>query len=248
MYRMVFVEIWGDPWFEGLSPEQKLLFFYLITAPRGRRTGAIEVTERKICADTGLDEVPEIADGDHVMFWPELNTYFVPRWLHYQSERGNRENYLTGARKAAQEEPEPVREAFFAVYGPPSEETARPGIPSSPPKRKKPRGRREPTRPSDPGRFEAVVEAMPKDDVKPRPRVQSTDDYLLRSLASLPGRWGDVTHAGVQKLINDLGPEPVRLALEGAWQGKQSPDNPYAWLRAVATRIKEETDAAREVS
>lgn len=53
-YRYTNTDKWADEWFSGLKPLAKLLFMYL--CDQCDIAGFIEINEKKICFDTGLDK------------------------------------------------------------------------------------------------------------------------------------------------------------------------------------------------
>ncbi|WP_289024356.1 hypothetical protein [uncultured Salegentibacter sp.] len=54
--RSLNTSFWSDPWIEILSPEEKLLFIYLITNEKTNMLGIYEVSTRKISFETGIKE------------------------------------------------------------------------------------------------------------------------------------------------------------------------------------------------
>jgi hypothetical protein len=52
--RSVNTRFWEDPFIEGLTPNEKLLFLYLLTNPLTNLIGIYEITIRRISYDTGL--------------------------------------------------------------------------------------------------------------------------------------------------------------------------------------------------
>jgi len=54
-YRQIHPEIWSDPWFAELSPQEKLIFIYLFSNERSSLSGLYEITLRQIAFDTCLD-------------------------------------------------------------------------------------------------------------------------------------------------------------------------------------------------
>jgi hypothetical protein len=53
--RSISTSIWSDPFFEDLSPSDKLLFVYLITNEKTNMLGIYECSEKKISFETGID-------------------------------------------------------------------------------------------------------------------------------------------------------------------------------------------------
>lgn len=52
--RSVNTHFWEDDFVTELTPDEKLLFLYLLTCPQSNIAGAFEVTDRRIVFDTGL--------------------------------------------------------------------------------------------------------------------------------------------------------------------------------------------------
>lgn len=52
--RSISTAIWSDPFIEELTPQQKLLFIYLITNEKTNMLGVYEVSNRKISFETGI--------------------------------------------------------------------------------------------------------------------------------------------------------------------------------------------------
>ena len=53
--RSISTSIWSDPFFEDLSPSDKLIFVYLITNEKTNMLGIYECSEKKISFETGID-------------------------------------------------------------------------------------------------------------------------------------------------------------------------------------------------
>ena len=53
-YRTIRMNFWNDPYIEGLSVSQKLLYIYLFTCPHTNNLGLLEVSTRKIAFETGM--------------------------------------------------------------------------------------------------------------------------------------------------------------------------------------------------
>lgn len=54
-YRQIHPEMWSDPWFADLSPQEKLIFIYLFSNERSSLSGLYEITLKQIAFDTCLD-------------------------------------------------------------------------------------------------------------------------------------------------------------------------------------------------
>ena len=74
--RRVHVEIWVDPWFEGLDLPAKMLFFYLWTSPNCSPVGVLTVTAARIAFDTGIDR----------SMVPNLLRSLAPKVLWFEDE------------------------------------------------------------------------------------------------------------------------------------------------------------------
>ena len=61
--RSVSTAFWSDPFIEELTPQQKLLFLYLITNEKTNMLGIYEASIKKISFETGLK------DSDILMFF-----------------------------------------------------------------------------------------------------------------------------------------------------------------------------------
>lgn len=55
--RSINTKFWEDPWVEGLSPKDKLLYLYLITNSKTNMLGIYEVSVSKISFETGLTKI-----------------------------------------------------------------------------------------------------------------------------------------------------------------------------------------------
>ena len=56
IFRKVHVTFWRDEFVEGLTPEQKFFYLYLLTNDRTTQCGIYEITIRQMCYDTGYNE------------------------------------------------------------------------------------------------------------------------------------------------------------------------------------------------
>lgn len=94
MYRLIDCQTWNDPWFEGLDPNGKLFFLYLIANPRSTSCGAFEITIRKMAFETGLTE--EQVDGyltamaPRVMWWPEHQVVWLRNFYRRQGNQNDK--------------------------------------------------------------------------------------------------------------------------------------------------------------
>ena len=56
IFRKVHVSFWRDEFIEGLTPEQKYFYLYLLTNDRTTQCGIYEITIRQMCYDTGYND------------------------------------------------------------------------------------------------------------------------------------------------------------------------------------------------
>lgn len=56
IFRKVHVTFWRDEFVEGLTPEQKFFYLYLLTNDRTTQCGIYEITIKQMCYDTGYNE------------------------------------------------------------------------------------------------------------------------------------------------------------------------------------------------
>ena len=54
--RSINTAIWSDTWFEDLTPNEKLLFIYLITNEKTNMLGVYEASVKKISFETGINK------------------------------------------------------------------------------------------------------------------------------------------------------------------------------------------------
>lgn len=55
-YRQIHPEIWSDPWFLELTPNQKLIFIYMFSNDRSSLSGLYEISIKQISFQTGIPE------------------------------------------------------------------------------------------------------------------------------------------------------------------------------------------------
>ena len=62
--RIINTKFWSDPYIQGLSATDKLLYIYLLTNERTSICGVYEITNSTIAFDTGidLDSLPQAMD------------------------------------------------------------------------------------------------------------------------------------------------------------------------------------------
>ena len=55
-HRYISTTFWDDAWIQGLDPEEKFIYLYLMTNPLTSISGVYKITDRRISFDTGHDE------------------------------------------------------------------------------------------------------------------------------------------------------------------------------------------------
>lgn len=91
--RSVNTKFWEDPFIEGLRPEEKLLFLYLLTNPQTNMIGIYEVTVKRISYDTGLtseriEKALKVFDKSNRVFYHD-NYVILPNFLKNQNLNTN---------------------------------------------------------------------------------------------------------------------------------------------------------------
>jgi len=92
--RSIDSAIWDDTWFEALDPNDKLLFFYLLTNDRTNMLGIYEVSLKKISFDTGLTikaiskAFTSFAEREKV-YYTEENYVVIKNFLKHQAFNEN---------------------------------------------------------------------------------------------------------------------------------------------------------------
>lgn len=96
--RSVSTKIWSDTWFEDLTPNQKLLFIYLITNEKTNMLGIYEVSFKKISFETGIQRsevekaIKIFEEAGRVRY--EHNHIILTKFLKHQ-------NFNTNMKKSA---------------------------------------------------------------------------------------------------------------------------------------------------
>jgi len=92
--RSIKTRIWSDEWVEKLSPQEKLLWIYLLTNSHSNMLGLYEITIRKISFETGLTQ--EMVSkalkgferiGKAFLFFDKF--LFLPNWIKNQAMNSN---------------------------------------------------------------------------------------------------------------------------------------------------------------
>jgi hypothetical protein len=87
--RYISTAFWDDAWIQELTPEEKLLFLYLITNPLTSIAGIYQITVRRMVFDTGLDKnliedmLKMMADCRKIYFIRE-EWIIIPNWTKHQ--------------------------------------------------------------------------------------------------------------------------------------------------------------------
>ena len=91
--RSVNTKFWDDTFTAELKPTEKLLFLYLITNPLTKLIGIYEISIRRICFDTGLNE--KMVEDGIKRFETVRKAFFIenfiilPNWLKHQNLNSN---------------------------------------------------------------------------------------------------------------------------------------------------------------
>lgn len=91
--RTINTKMWEDPFFEDLSPNEKLVFIYLITNPMTNILGIYEVSLKRISFDTGVDKntikkALETFQSNGKVYYIQ-NYIIMPNFLKNQALNGN---------------------------------------------------------------------------------------------------------------------------------------------------------------
>ena len=118
MLRSVNTKIWEDAWFETLSPNEKLLFLYLLTNKNTNIAGIYETSLRRISFETGLDD-GTIRNGFE-RFEMVCKAFFIldsfvvlPNFLKHQRLNKNMEKSVV---KTVNQLPDAAQEAIFGNH------------------------------------------------------------------------------------------------------------------------------------
>lgn len=93
IYRQVHTTIWQDGWISTLPPNEKLLWFYILTNAKTTQSGVYEFLPRYACFETGLsqEEVNEalrnFTKTGRVHYSEDTNEIMIVNWLKYNSAR-----------------------------------------------------------------------------------------------------------------------------------------------------------------
>lgn len=91
--RSINTKIWCDEWFENLTPEEKLIWLYLLTNQQTNMLGVYEISIRKMAFEIGLSE-DQVRDSFQVFEESRKAFYYdgfviLTNWLKNQSLNSN---------------------------------------------------------------------------------------------------------------------------------------------------------------
>ena len=84
--RSIQTYFWKDPYIEGLQPNEKLLYLYLLTNPQTNLLGVYEISINRIIYESGLTEVTvrkgleRLGNDSKALFYDE-NYIIIPNFL-----------------------------------------------------------------------------------------------------------------------------------------------------------------------
>lgn len=89
IFRKVHVSFWKDEFIEGLTPEQKYFYLYLLTNDRTTQCGIYEITIRQMCFDTGYNDetIKKLLDyfigKGRIMYSESTKEIALKNWTKY---------------------------------------------------------------------------------------------------------------------------------------------------------------------
>lgn len=89
IFRKVHTSFWSDSFIQGLTPEQKYFFLYLLTNEKTRQCGIYDISKRQMSFDTGytIDTVSILLDffisSGKIRFSEEKNEVAIGNWNKY---------------------------------------------------------------------------------------------------------------------------------------------------------------------
>lgn len=107
VYRKVYIRIWRDDDFRGLSEEGKLLFFYLLTCPHGHLSGIFVMPVGYAMEDLGWDAAEirapwnEIERNEMILYDHRAKVLLLPNFLKYNPFE-NRNTVINAVRNVEQ--------------------------------------------------------------------------------------------------------------------------------------------------
>ena len=87
--RYIATSFWDDQWIQNLSPQEKLLYLYLLTNPLTNISGIYKISLKRICFDIGFDL--NTVKNHLRLFEDEQKAFFIgeyiaiPAWPKYQN-------------------------------------------------------------------------------------------------------------------------------------------------------------------
>jgi len=89
-FRKIDTGMWKDPWFERLSPKEKLSFIYFWSNDYCNSPGIYEISEKRICFDLGF----EIANiwislNEKIEWYPDKSVVWVKNFFKHQCQNGS---------------------------------------------------------------------------------------------------------------------------------------------------------------
>ena len=89
IFRKVHVSFWRDEFIEGLTPEQKYFYLYLLTNDRTTQCGIYEITIRQMCFDTGYNDetikklLEYFISKGRLMYYESTKEIALKNWSKY---------------------------------------------------------------------------------------------------------------------------------------------------------------------
>ena len=89
IFRKVHVTFWRDEFVEGLTPEQKFFYLYLLTNDRTTQCGIYEITIKQMCYDTGYNDdtikklIEYFIGTGKVRYSSETKEIALKNWVKY---------------------------------------------------------------------------------------------------------------------------------------------------------------------
>lgn len=217
MYRTIEDKTWVDPWHQGLSPFAKCVFHYLVETA-ANNAGVAELSLAQLEFHTGVEKhggsLPEAIRelAGKVMWWPDLNYYFVVNLHRYQGSKSNLINFQKSARNQLKGVPDPVLAAVAEHYPELVHDAPLATSTSSPSQKAEPPG----NRPGD------LVSG------------------LVDKLRSSSPAWQGLKYSTVQKAMGTHGREIVVYALQHLIESGVEPlSGPHPLFVATCQRLKE---------
>jgi hypothetical protein len=108
--RSINTRIWDDSWISELSPNEKLVWLYLLTNPLTNLIGVYEITLKRIAFDTGLsiDSVREAIEG----FQRQKKAFYYENHImlvNFYANQSMNPKMIIGAKKVFDDLPENIK-------------------------------------------------------------------------------------------------------------------------------------------